>query len=86
MLMQQVVVQDCFESFIREKRVGVALLAAVIARDSWGIYADGNNSHSTRLELVELFLETPRLGVAEGSPVATVKDQKHPLIGVASQD
>jgi hypothetical protein len=58
-LMQQVIVQDGFQPFIREKRVSVALLAAVVARDSRGIHADGNNLHAARFEFVELFLETP---------------------------
>jgi hypothetical protein len=41
--------------------------------------------HSARLELIELFFETPQLGVAEGSPVAAVENQEHPLVRAASR-
>ena len=83
MLVQQIVAQDGLEFFIREKREGVALFAAVVTGNSRGINTDSNNLDSTRLELFELLLETPQLGVAERSPVATIENQEHPLIGMA---
>jgi len=82
---EQVIAANGVKLFVGEERVGVALLLTKILGD-WGrIHADGYDLHSARLELIKLFFETPQLGVAEGSPVAAIENQEHPLVRVAGR-
>jgi hypothetical protein len=85
LVVEQVKAANGVKLFVGEEGVGVALLLTKIPGD-WGrVHADGYDLHSARLELIELFFETPQLGVAEGSPVAAVENQEHPLVRAASR-
>src|SRR5437899_2440431 len=76
--MQQVVAANDFRLGVGEKREGVALLLAMRPRDLRWVHADSHNAHTARGEFVQLLLKTPQLGVAVGSPVASVENQQRP--------
>src|SRR5215471_6694425 len=75
--MDQIVQADYPFRGVREKRECVTLCATVITRDLRGIDADCHQTNAACVELAEVFLETPQLGVAEGSPVPAVEDEQH---------
>jgi len=84
-VVEQVKAANGVKLFVGEERVGVALLPAVLPRNFRRVHANGHDLHSARLELIELFFETPQLGVAEGSPIAAVENQQHPLVRAAGR-
>ena len=74
---QQVVSANHPGRRIRKKNVGVSLFLAVSPSDCRRVHANGGNAYSSGSKIVESLLETPQLGVAEGSPVAAIKNEYH---------
>jgi hypothetical protein len=74
---QQVVSANHLGRRIRQKSVGVSLFLAVGPGDCRRVHANGDNADSSGSKIVESLLETPQLGVAERSPVATIKNEYH---------
>jgi len=48
------------------------------------IHTDADNTNAARVEFRKPVLETPQLGVAEGSPKTAIKNQHRPL-GIGKQ-
>jgi hypothetical protein len=48
---------------------------AELLRLGWRIHADRDNLDAPVMELAQVLFETPQLGVAERSPIATVENQ-----------
>ena len=74
--MQQMVATDGIRVRVRKKSVGVSTPLAEATGDFGWVYADGDRANSQRFECVQILLDTPQLGVTEGSPVAPVEDEQ----------
>jgi hypothetical protein len=77
--MQHPVAADDLGLLVGQERIGVTLLAAVIARDLRWIDADGHRPDSARRKFAQVPFDTPQLGVAGGSPIPTVKNEQDPF-------
>ena len=60
---------------VGENREGVASGLAEMLGLLRGVHANGDDSNPASVEVWQMFLEAPQLGVAEGSPVAAIEDQ-----------
>ena len=77
--MQDIVASDYFRVGIGKKRIGVAMPLAKPPRDFRSVHADRYRTNAQGFELVQIFFDTPQLGVAERSPIAAIEDQQHTL-------
>ena len=60
---------------VRENRESIASGLAQMLGLLRSVYTNGDDANLARVEIGKVFFETPQLGVAERSPVATVEDQ-----------
>ena len=77
---QQAIALDNIRRGIRKHRKCVTLRLTQLARVFRRIDADGRDLDVALIELVQVMLETPQLGVAEGSPIASIEDQHNSAI------
>ena len=77
--MQHAVAADDLGLLVRQKRISVTLLAAVIARNRRWIDADGHRPDPARRKFAQVLFDTPQLGVAGGSPITTVENEQDPF-------
>ncbi len=75
--MNQIVSTNHFHVLIREQGESVASLLREIARHVRIINTDRDRTYSFCAQLVQTFFNTPQLGVAQRSPVTSVKNQQH---------
>ena len=76
--MNQVIPANCLQFRIREKSKCIAgFLDHVPASLLGRVNADPHNSDPSLDELVQIFFDTPQLGVTVASPIPSVKDQQH---------
>ena len=73
--MQQIIATDDLRLDVGEESEGATLFSPMFPGDFPGINADRHHSDLTGPNPLPVALETPQLGVAEGSPVAPVADQ-----------
>lgn len=73
--MDQIVLLDRVEIWIGKKSKTVASLLHEIARYLRFVNADRNRSEASVIERLQIFLNTPQLGVARWSPVAAIEDK-----------
>ena len=78
-LMDEVVGANRLGIHVGEKGECVALLPTVRAIGRGRIDADGEQPNPPCIEVVQMVLETPQLGVAQRSPITSVKDEHHPV-------
>ena len=79
--MQNAVPADHLRVGIREEREAISLRLAELSRLLGGIDTDGDNLHTPLVKLAQALLETPQLGVAEGSPISAVENEhQRPVI------
>jgi hypothetical protein len=60
---------------VGENRESIASRLAEMLGLLRSVYANGNDTNLTRVEIGKVLFETPQLGVAERSPVAAVEDE-----------
>ena len=75
--MEEIVTANHSGVWIGKKSKRVAELLPMAAVDLRGINTHSHNPNAARLELRQLLLETPQLGVAERSPKPAIEDQQH---------
>ena len=78
--MQYPVLADGFSLGIGEKRKFIPLGLAEFLRIGPGVHTDSHHFHTALMKFVQVLLETPQLGVAERSPVASIEDQHEPAV------
>jgi hypothetical protein len=74
---KQIVPPDYFGLGIGEKGVGKTSLAAKFAAYLRRIDADRRHTDTALFKFTKVFLDSPQLGDAEGSPIAAIKNQQH---------
>lgn len=79
----QIIPSNHFRVWVGKNREGVARLLGQVARHFGSIDTDRNRSNAYCFELVQTLLNTPQLGVAGRSPVASVKNKQHTFWRVA---
>src|SRR3954471_21780400 len=77
--MHQIVTPDGVEVRVGKKSESVTSLLTQVARFFRRVHADGYGSDADLVELIEVLLNTPQLGVAKRSPVSPVINQQHAL-------
>ena len=60
---------------VGENRESIASRLAQMLGLLRSVYANGNDTNLTRVEIGKVLFETPQLGVAERSPIAAVEDE-----------
>jgi hypothetical protein len=75
--MKHIVAPNRFRLWIGEKRVAITHLLAMAPIGFRRVNADRNNANPARPELGKLLLETPQLGVTEGSPKSSIKNEQN---------
>jgi len=78
--MEHIVTANNFGIGVGKKRESVAHLLRMPAVDLFRIDADGRNLDAARLELRQMPLKTPQLGVTKRSPMSAVEND-HRAIG-----
>ena len=78
--MENIVTANYFGIGVGKKRESVAHLLRMPAVDLFRIDADGRNLDTARLELRQMPLKTPQLGVTKRSPMSAVEND-HRAIG-----
>lgn len=73
--MQHTVLPDHLRVGIGEKREAIPPRLTKLLRFGRRIHTDRDNLDAPGMELIQVLLETPQLGVAEWSPIAAVEDQ-----------
>src|SRR5260221_10756008 len=81
--MEQVIAANRLRLRIRKKWEGVARFLTQVARDFGTVYADSNRANSRDSTLIQTVLNTPQLGVARWSPVATIENHQHSLLNLS---
>jgi hypothetical protein len=81
--MNQVVATNRIEIRIGKKRERIARLLTEGAGFFRTVNADGNGTNADGIELIQISLNAPQLGVARRSPIAAVENQQHSLGGFA---
>jgi len=76
--MQHSVLADGVSVRVRKQWKRIPSRPAELLRLRGRIYAYPHYGNSTRLELVQVMLKTPQLGVAEGSPVSAIENEHEP--------
>ena len=76
--MQHIVPANHFRLGIGKQRERVAAFLRLSPVDVRRIDADADNPNATRIELRQLLLKTPQLGVAQQSPKPAIKNQRDP--------
>ena len=82
-LMNQIVRTNGFQIGIGQDREGVTGFLRQVARDFGVIDADRYRSNPNFMKERQLLLDTPQLGVAGDSPVASIKNQQSAFGGFA---
>jgi len=82
-LMNQIVRANRFQIGIGQDREGVTGFLRQVARDFGVINADRHRSNPNFMKERQLLLDTPQLGVAGDSPVASIKNQQSAFGGFA---
>ena len=82
--MQDIVPANNLRVRIGKQWKGVPKLLRVPLVSLRWIHTDADNTNAARVEFRKTVLETPQLGVAEGSPKTAIKDQHRPL-GIGKQ-
>ena len=77
--MKQIITANSFSLLVGEKRECVPSLLREIPRFFRRVNADRDGTYSYFLKLTQTLLNTPQLGVAEWSPVASIEDQQRAL-------
>ena len=77
--MQQIVTPHHLILRVGQEGESVSVPGAETSRELRSIDADRNRTHSQSLKRIEILLDTPQLGVTEGSPVTAVENQKDGL-------
>ena len=73
--MQEIVSTNNRRVRIGQQRKGEPHLLAVRFVDVGRINTDGHDTNATPVELSQIFLKTPQLGVAQWSPMSAIENQ-----------
>lgn len=76
---QQIIVADHLCLGVGQEGIGVAVPAAELATDLRGIDTDGDQFHTTGIEIFPAFVNTPQLGVVPRSPMTAVENQDNTI-------
>jgi hypothetical protein len=79
--MQHAVASDYFGVGIGKKRKCVTVALAKSPRYIGSVHADRHRTNAQGFELVQIFFDTPQLGVAKRSPIAAIENEQYTFGG-----